>query len=121
MAMYSPDGTKIGQTSCGDIVLPDTESLQKIVSTISELENALEKQSQDFRDYVSAQEAKQREDKVQRSKDDKKQRRHDWFIAIASAGLTGIVSLIVSLIVQHFQEILAFFQWLFQAFSQWNC
>ena len=63
-------------------------------SAVYRLEIQLAKQTQKLDDYIAAQDARRNHDEAQRCIQQKKQRRNEWLIALASAGITQILNLI---------------------------
>lgn len=111
------------QNSADSIHLPDNKSediqhnatsdAAQITSAfsgdIAEIKKQLARQAQKLEEHIANQEAKQRDDDVQRMLDAKKQRRQEWLIAIVSAALATIFPFLLQGLKELFLLIWNFF------------
>lgn len=75
--------------------------IYKIIVELQRQRDELQSQTRELNNYIAAQEAQKKVDDAQRILEAKKQRRNEWLIALASAGITQILNLVVD----HFKEI----------------
>lgn len=78
--------------------------LFRSADTLVNLQNQLNDQAKKLDDYMAAQKSKQDQDDAKRVHDLKKQRRHEWCIALVSAAIGAIFSLLVD----NFQPVIIF-------------
>lgn len=83
--------------------------MQIAANALTKMRKELDEQAQKLDDYISKQEAQKAEDELQRVLDLKKQRRHDWRIALVSAAVGAIFSFLCN----NLHAIVLFFRELF--------